>query len=258
MTCRQRMGRAQRPHREDDPCWAPPLPNLGNAASARRLRPLPNLTPRPQGGAQAAGAPWRSRRGGARQSSSWVLACIIGAFRRCTAPMISSEEIPEVAGTSEVAKRITGSGLEMADRLVNTHFHLLREVANGTQAGCPFRDRLRRLAQPGATLLLLRRATGSGIPRSKCRTSFSLRDGRPAPQGACHAQRRAEGRSLGPNEIGTVSSQGQRTEATSLRVAASRATDHDCGLLRMPCVWPLGGISGWHRRPEEAGADHQQ
>jgi hypothetical protein len=46
--------------------------------------------------------------------------------------MISSEEIPEVAGTSEVAKRITESGVEMADRLVNTHFRLLREVANGT------------------------------------------------------------------------------------------------------------------------------
>lgn len=189
-----------------------------------------------------------------------MLACIIGAFRRCTAPMISSEEIPEVAGTSEVAKRITESGLEMADRVVNTHFQLLREVANGTQAGLslPRPSPPPGPAQPGATLLLLRRATGSGIPRSKCRASFSLRDGRPAPQGACHAQRRAEGRSLGSNEIRTVSSPDQRTEATSLRVAPSRATDHDCGLLRMPCVWPLGGISGWHRRPEEAGADHQQ
>ena len=41
-----------------------------------------------------AGAPWRSRRSGALQSSSPVLACIIGAFRPCIAPMISSEEIP--------------------------------------------------------------------------------------------------------------------------------------------------------------------
>ena len=41
-----------------------------------------------------AGAPWRSRRSLARQSSRPVLACIIGAFRPCIAPMISSEEIP--------------------------------------------------------------------------------------------------------------------------------------------------------------------
>jgi hypothetical protein len=41
-----------------------------------------------------AGAPWRSRRSGAGQSSSAVLACIIGAFRPWMAPMISSEEIP--------------------------------------------------------------------------------------------------------------------------------------------------------------------
>ena len=41
MRCRQRTGPTQRPHREDGPCWAPPLPNLGNPASARRLRPPP-------------------------------------------------------------------------------------------------------------------------------------------------------------------------------------------------------------------------
>jgi hypothetical protein len=41
-----------------------------------------------------AGAPWRSRRYRGRQSSSPVLACIIGAFRPWMGPMISSEEIP--------------------------------------------------------------------------------------------------------------------------------------------------------------------
>jgi hypothetical protein len=43
------------------------------------------------------------------------------------------EALPqEVAGTSEVAKRITESGLEMADRLVHTQYHLLRAVADRT------------------------------------------------------------------------------------------------------------------------------
>jgi hypothetical protein len=43
------------------------------------------------------------------------------------------EALPqEVAGTSEVAKRITESGLETADRLVHTRFHLFREVVDGT------------------------------------------------------------------------------------------------------------------------------
>ena len=41
-----------------------------------------------------AGAPWRSRRRRAGQSSSLVLACIIGALRPWMAPMISSDEIP--------------------------------------------------------------------------------------------------------------------------------------------------------------------
>ena len=41
-----------------------------------------------------AGAPWRSRRRRAGQSSSPVLACIIGALRPWMAPMISSDEIP--------------------------------------------------------------------------------------------------------------------------------------------------------------------
>lgn len=43
------------------------------------------------------------------------------------------EALPqEVAGTSEVAKRITVSGLEMADRLVHTGHDLLRNVIGST------------------------------------------------------------------------------------------------------------------------------
>jgi hypothetical protein len=39
------------------------------------------------------------------------------------------EALPqEVQGTSEVAKKITESGLEMADRLVHTQYDLLRKV----------------------------------------------------------------------------------------------------------------------------------
>jgi hypothetical protein len=39
------------------------------------------------------------------------------------------EALPrEVQGTSEVAKRITESGLEMADRLVHTQYDFLRKV----------------------------------------------------------------------------------------------------------------------------------
>jgi hypothetical protein len=45
------------------------------------------------------------------------------------------EALPEeVAGTTEVAKKVTESGLEMTDRLVHTGYHLLREVI-GTGAG---------------------------------------------------------------------------------------------------------------------------
>jgi hypothetical protein len=41
------------------------------------------------------------------------------------------EALPqEVEGTSEVAKKITVSGLEMADRLVHTQYDLLREVVD--------------------------------------------------------------------------------------------------------------------------------
>ena len=39
------------------------------------------------------------------------------------------EALPqEVEGTSEVAKKITESGLEMADRLVHTEYDFLRKV----------------------------------------------------------------------------------------------------------------------------------
>ena len=41
------------------------------------------------------------------------------------------EALPqEVQGTSEVAKKITESGLEMADRLVHTQYDFLRNVIN--------------------------------------------------------------------------------------------------------------------------------
>ena len=41
------------------------------------------------------------------------------------------EALPqEVQGTSEVAKKITESGLEMADRLVHTQYDFLRKVIN--------------------------------------------------------------------------------------------------------------------------------
>jgi hypothetical protein len=41
------------------------------------------------------------------------------------------EALPqEVQGTSEVAKKITESGLEMADRLVHTQYDLLRKIVD--------------------------------------------------------------------------------------------------------------------------------
>ena len=45
--------------------------------------------------------------------------------------MIIEEALPhEVTSTSEVAKTITESGLEMADRLVHTEYDLLRDVVD--------------------------------------------------------------------------------------------------------------------------------
>jgi hypothetical protein len=48
--------------------------------------------------------------------------------------LLSVEEaLPqEVAGTSEVARKITESGLEMVDRLVHTEFDFLRDVVDST------------------------------------------------------------------------------------------------------------------------------
>ena len=43
------------------------------------------------------------------------------------------EAVPqEIEGTSEVAKKITKSGLEMADRLVHTQYDALRKVIGST------------------------------------------------------------------------------------------------------------------------------
>jgi len=48
--------------------------------------------------------------------------------------MISVEEAwpLEVAGTTDVAKKITESGLEMTDRLVHTEYDFLRKVVDST------------------------------------------------------------------------------------------------------------------------------
>ena len=43
------------------------------------------------------------------------------------------EALPqEVAGTSEVAKKITASGLEMTDQLIHTQYEVLRKVIDST------------------------------------------------------------------------------------------------------------------------------
>jgi hypothetical protein len=56
------------------------------------------------------------------------------------------EALPqEVEGTSKVAKTVTGSGLEMADRLVHTQYDFLRRVIGST--GKSLR---RNGAKPGA------------------------------------------------------------------------------------------------------------
>jgi hypothetical protein len=46
----------------------------------------------------------------------------------------------EVAGTSEVAKKITGSGQEMADRLVHTQYEFLRKAIASTAKALSSRD----------------------------------------------------------------------------------------------------------------------
>ena len=51
------------------------------------------------------------------------------------------EALPqEVAGTSDVAKKITESGLEMADRLVHTVNDVLRKVIDSTARSLSSRD----------------------------------------------------------------------------------------------------------------------
>ena len=51
------------------------------------------------------------------------------------------EALPqEVADTSEVAKKITESGLEMADRLVHAEYDLLRNVIDSTAKSLSSRD----------------------------------------------------------------------------------------------------------------------
>ena len=51
------------------------------------------------------------------------------------------EALPqEVAGTSEVAKKITESGLEMADRLVHTWYDFLRKVIHSADKSLSSRN----------------------------------------------------------------------------------------------------------------------
>ena len=51
------------------------------------------------------------------------------------------EALPqEAAGTSEVAKKVTESGLEMADRLVHTQYDVLRDVIDSAAKALSSRD----------------------------------------------------------------------------------------------------------------------
>ena len=56
--------------------------------------------------------------------------------------LITMEEaLPqEVAGTSDVVKRITESGFEMADRLVQTEYDFLRNVVDSAAKSLSSRD----------------------------------------------------------------------------------------------------------------------
>jgi hypothetical protein len=52
------------------------------------------------------------------------------------------EALPqEVASTSEVAKKVTESGLQMADRLIHTQYEFLRKVIDSTAKSLRSRDR---------------------------------------------------------------------------------------------------------------------
>ncbi len=55
--------------------------------------------------------------------------------------MAVEEALPqEVAGTFEVAKKITESGLEMTDRLVHTQYEFLRKASDSTAKSLRSRD----------------------------------------------------------------------------------------------------------------------
>jgi hypothetical protein len=57
------------------------------------------------------------------------------------------EALPhEVTSTSEVAKKITESGLEMADRLVHTEYDLLRDVVDSAASSLRRHDRTKSVA----------------------------------------------------------------------------------------------------------------
>ena len=59
--------------------------------------------------------------------------------------MTIEEALPhEVTRTSEVAKKITESGLEMADRLVHTEYDLLRDVVDSAASSLRRHDRARQ------------------------------------------------------------------------------------------------------------------
>jgi hypothetical protein len=113
----------------------------------------------------------------------------------------------------------------------------------------------------GATLLLLRRATatGSGIPRSKCRASSSLRDGRPAPHGGCHANaERREDRSV-QTRSGRCRhrTKGPRPRASELRRPVPRTTTADyCGCRASGrSVESMGGTGGQKRLVQITSSD---
>jgi hypothetical protein len=57
------------------------------------------------------------------------------------------EALPqEVSGTSEVAKKITESGVEMADRLVHTEYDLLRDVVDSAATSLSRHDGAKSVA----------------------------------------------------------------------------------------------------------------
>lgn len=190
-----------------------------------------------------------------------MLACMIGAFRRCTAPMISSEEIPEVAGTSEVAKRITESGLEMADRVVNTHFRLLREVANGTQAGLslPRPSPPPGPAQPARRCFCYAGQRDLGSPgRSVERPSLFAMDDRLRREPATPNAERREDRSV-QTRSGRCRhrTKGPRPRASELRRPVPRTTTADyCGCRASGrSVESVGGTGGQKRLVQITNSD---